>query len=127
MTTKPLWYLAHPVAPDEGHTLKQNIRDGQEWWAFLTRAGFMVTAPWIGLCLTLDDNDETDRKIGMEVDLAVLRRCDGLIHTGHTVSNGMRIEEATMHQLHRPVVTAVGYVRNLEAISLIQQAEERMK
>ena len=56
-----LWYLAHPVAPDAQHTYEENMADAMETWAKLLRAGFLVCAPWIGLCHALDDSKPEDR------------------------------------------------------------------
>ncbi len=91
-----LWYLAHPIAPDDDHTYEDNMADARFWWCFLMRNGVTVCAPWFGLCHALDDSIPEDRTLGMKIDQAVLARCDGIILTGHTLSSGMQREAAAM-------------------------------
>jgi len=102
-----LYYLAHPVGPDDVHTYEENIADGEDWWRALLRAGYNVDAPWLGLCHTLDDFDSADRKIGMEIDKKVLERLDGIILTGHTVSSGMKAELDLATEKDLPVFVLV--------------------
>lgn len=87
-----LYYLAHPVGPNDFDSLETNLDDGAKWWAFLARRGIFVDATWYGLCMVLDDYDPEDRKLGMEIDKIVLKKCDGLILTGKIVSEGMKEE-----------------------------------
>lgn len=116
-----LWYLAHPVGPDSDKTYEQNMEDGMAWWAFLIRAGLSVCAPWVGLCHALDDGDDNDRNLGMYIDIAVLRRCDGIIATGHKMSRGMRREWELMDVDHR--ANLIGLNRDDNAIKTIKSYE----
>lgn len=99
-----LWYLAHPVAPDERYSYEDNIADGRRWWARLLRANVSVCAPWFGLCHALDDSKPEDRALGMKIDQAVLARCDGIIATGHRVSSGMQKEIESVEARNGEVV-----------------------
>jgi len=105
---KPLYYLAHPIAPDDAHTYAENMGDAQEWWTWLLRKNVSVCAPWFGLCSVLDDSDPSDRELGMRVDQAVLERCDGLIFTGHTMSNGMRKEFKLGAAAGKEIINLIG-------------------
>lgn len=105
-----LWYLAHPVAPDKEHTYEENMTDARRWWVFLLRNNVKICAPWFGLCHALDDSKPEDRKLGMEIDQIVLRRCDGIIATGHSVSKGMQREiDAMLQRIDDSVVDLTGH------------------
>ncbi len=106
--TKPLYYLAHPVAPDNHHTYEENREDAKEWWTLLLRERVNVCAPWIGLCSVLNDSDPADRELGMAVDQSVLGRCDGLIFTGHTMSKGMRKEFQLGAEQGKRIINLIG-------------------
>ena len=112
-----LWYLAHPVGEDSEMTYAQNLVDGMAWWAFLIRAGLSVCAPWVGLCHALDDGNDNDRKLGMDIDIEVLKRCDGIIATGHKMSRGMEKEWNLMDVDAR--VNLIGLQRNGDAIKTV--------
>ena len=115
--TPMLWYLAHPVGEDSEMTYAQNMVDGMAWWSFLIRAGLFVCAPWVGLCHALDDGNDTDRKLGMTIDIEVLLRCDGIIATGHKMSRGMRRKWEMVDVDSR--VNLIGLQRDGDAIKTV--------
>ena len=94
-----LWYLAAPVSPAEGETLTWNLGAAADYLQHLVRAGLCVVAPWIEYCTALNEHDLSDRTRGMELDLQVLARCDGIITCGPRISDGMREELYLAHRL----------------------------
>jgi hypothetical protein len=118
-----LWYLAHPVGADSNRTYEQNMEDGMAWWSFLIRAGLSVCAPWVGLCHALDDGDDNDRRLGMAVDIEVLKRCDGIIATGHKMSRGMEREWDLMVERGGRRVNLVGWQRENRAIMEVRSED----
>lgn len=83
----PLIYVAHPFGGD-GLLLPC----AEAWVAYLCRNfPALFWAPWIPICRHWPDSGES-RKRGLELDLAAVRRSDGLILVGGEVSPGMRVE-----------------------------------
>lgn len=104
-----LWYLAHPIAPDAEHTYEENMADARLWWVRLLRRGINVCAPWYGLCHALDDTKQEDRRLGMNIDQLVLSRCNGIIATGHKISDGMQREiDAMLQRIDDSVIDLTG-------------------
>ena len=106
--TKKLYYMAHPVGPSGRFTLQDNLKNGAAWWTFLLRKGVNVCAPWLGLCHALDDANPIDRKLGMDVDLSVLTKCDGIIAVGHTFSSGIATEVKQVEEAEGEVYKLTG-------------------
>lgn len=94
MTTTPrtIWYLAHPVAPDDRFTYEQNLAHVVHLLRVCYEEGFRVYAPWHTICLGLPDSDPEFRRIGLEVDCELVRLTGHLILCGHRLSSGMQQE-----------------------------------
>lgn len=87
--SRPLIYVAHPFGGD-----RSNLDRAEAWIAFLCqRFDALFWAPWIPLCRHWPDSGDS-RKQGLELDLDAVRRSDGLVMVGGTVSPGMRLERA---------------------------------
>lgn len=86
----PLIYLAHPVGGDASG----NADKARTWLRVLIGLVPEVNwiCPWIPSVDVLDDTDEAHREWAMRVNLATVRRCDGIVLCGGRVSNGMRDE-----------------------------------
>ena len=87
-------YMAHPVGGD----VPGNIAKAKRWLTFLQRTypDRAFVAPWIDwieFAEGLDDADPKAREIGMQRDLAVVRRCDEIWLVGGYLSPGMKREE----------------------------------
>jgi hypothetical protein len=89
-----LWYLSHPVRPDERYTAEQNLDHTLVVLKILWDAGFNVIAPWHSLCLALknEPHDAAVIERALRLDCDVVKSCDGIILTGHRKSNGMERE-----------------------------------
>lgn len=91
----PVYYVAHPVAGD----VSGNIARALRWLRWLTARTPDVTfiAPWIPMLLSgEDDSDPVARARGLEHDVNVVKRCDGLVLVGGRVSSGMALERDAM-------------------------------
>lgn len=89
---EPVWYLAHPLAPDEHKTFQENMAHVVDMIRLCYDEGFRVIAPYHTICLALDDENSEHRRIGLEVDCLVARKLGRLILSGHKVSKGMLCE-----------------------------------
>lgn len=94
---QPVWYLAHPLAPDDKYTVAQNMAHIVHLTRFFFDQGIYVTTPYHTCMLALDDTNREHRRMGIEMDLSVLHRLGRIICVGHKLSKGM-IEELKMIQ-----------------------------
>lgn len=96
-----VYYLSHPVSPQQGETYSSNIELGKAWFSHLARLGVPVIAPHFTLLETLDDTNPSHRALGMSIVRRVVSRCTGIITVGVRYSVGMRseIEVAIAHRL----------------------------
>lgn len=86
-----VWYLAHPVAPDERFSLQENLDHTVEVLRILFETGVYAVAPWHTMLLGIPDSPE-NRELGLAIDVAVVRKLGRIILTGHKVSSGMKVE-----------------------------------
>ena len=97
--SQPVWYLAHPVAPDDRYTYEQNMAHTLKVIGILMDAGVRVVAPWHTLCLCLDESNPDNRRLGLEIDCYVASALKRIILTGHKVSHGMKQEVQAIAKL----------------------------
>lgn len=84
-------YMAHPV----GGLVPANLARSLRWLRYLASSDpdTAYIAPWIAAIMSgEDDNDPVARARGLAQDVAVVKRCDGLVLVGGRVSSGMAIE-----------------------------------
>lgn len=102
MKPSRLWYMAHCLTPIEGETLEGNLASAKNHLlSFLKHRKNRVIAPWIAHVETLlpffeimtPEERKAAEVFGMDVDLDVVRRCDGIILTGPRISYGMGLEK----------------------------------
>lgn len=106
--TPPLIYLAHPVGGD----IRGNCARARRWLRWLIDAVPEVhwVCPWLPYVDVLDDSVPAHREWAMQADLAVARRCDGIVLCGGRVSDGMRRElEAARLNLEATVIDLTPY------------------
>ena len=117
-----LWYVAHPVHPTDADVaalreaekraaswfprkteralkeivIRDNIENAKRWLAWLIRRYPPITfvAPWIA---SLDgggddDLDPAQRARGLRDCRRTIERCDGMVHVGGRISDGMTQE-----------------------------------
>lgn len=91
-----VWYLGHQFAADTRRGELRNLESTEAWLAALSCAepSTAIIAPWVtGLRAQIeDDRDPAARARAMERNLAVVRRCDGIVLCGPRLSRGMRDE-----------------------------------
>lgn len=96
---EPVWFLSHPLAPDDKFTFQQNMDHVLELMNMFYSVGLRVICPWHTMCLCLDDNDPEMRRIGLEVDCFVANAIGRIVLTGHKLSSGMECELASVMKL----------------------------
>lgn len=89
---QPVWYLSHPLAPDEHMTFQQNMDDVIRIMRICFEEGVRVIAPYHTICLALDDDNSEWRRIGLETDCYVAQKLGRIILSGHKLSTGMQNE-----------------------------------
>lgn len=94
---QPVWYLAHPLAPDEFFTVEDNMAHVVHLTRLFFDQGVYVTTPYHTCMLALDDTNTEHRRMGIEMDLTVLRALTRIICVGHKCSKGM-VEELNLIQ-----------------------------
>ena len=94
-----VWYMAHPIAPDERYTFQQNMDHVLEMLHFFLVNGVYVIAPYHTMCLVLPDDNPEYRKLGLAVDVEVVQSIGSVVMVGHKVSSGMKQEEEACNEL----------------------------
>lgn len=91
------WFKVNKVSDQEARKLiaNGNLAQAKICLDRLRRMFPTITfiAPWItAVEAGADDSDPAQREAGLRDDCRVVRRCDGVVHTGNRVSDGMRRE-----------------------------------
>lgn len=108
MSLENLWYLAHPVAPTERWTLRQNLAHAEKVGRIAWDAGFRVVMPWYSHLHFLDEANEEHRAEGLKCDLHLVRLIRKVIYTGDRFSAGMQLEADTAIKVNAVELDAVG-------------------
>lgn len=107
---EPVYYMAHPVAPDDKFTYQQNMDHILEMMKFLyVECNIRCVAPYHTMCLVLPEHEPIYRKIGLEVDLVIVRQMRKLILVGHKISTGMRDELTAASESNSSILNFVGW------------------
>lgn len=80
-------YVAHPLGG--GPDREANRQRASRWVAWIARGRIAPVADWIILS---GQWDESHKPLGLEIDVALVVRCDEIWLVGGRVSNGMAIE-----------------------------------
>jgi len=94
---RSVWYLAHPLKPDEQYTVEQNMAHVVHMTRLFFEEGVYVCTPYHTCMLALDDTNLKHRAMGIEMDKAVLTKLNRIILVGHKVTVGMREELELIH------------------------------
>lgn len=130
-------YIAHPIASDDQFTTDENIADLLRIIRMinLQKNGFIATdyflqhgkpnggeitglesvvpmAPYIGDCLSMQDDNPLHRKRGIENDIAMIETgiFEELWLTGHKISLGMQEEVKLFVAQGKKVVNLIGKI-----------------
>lgn len=93
-----VWYLSHPLAPDDRYTFQQNLDHTLHMLRLVLYEGYHAIAPYHTHCLVLDDTNSQHRCLGLETDVGTARALGRIILTGHRISAGMQLELDTCHR-----------------------------
>lgn len=110
-------YICSPLRPVStdpilrANELIDNLKLAKDACAFAALRGCDPVAPHLFYPQFLDDNDPTERALGMELGLKALRACDELWIISPRISNGMsaEIKEAQKCGIRVLVFTAEGF------------------
>ena len=94
-----LIYVASPYSGD----VKDNIKFARDACRFVMENGHAFFAPHLIYPQILNDRIPEERRLGMDMGLAVLSKCDELWAFGVVVSKGMQREIDHAEQLGIPV------------------------
>ncbi len=102
---RKLVYIAHPLNAPTSEGIEQNRRNAAQWVAWAAEQGVAPVATWITLSGVWN---ESRRAEGLEVDFAVVRRCDEVWLVGPRISEGMALEANRAREHGIPVVDLTG-------------------
>jgi hypothetical protein len=91
-------YIAHPLSGDWAG----NTAAARTFCEAAARSGYAPVAPYLTLDGLLVEPD--DRDLGLEIDLAMIARCDEMWLCGPRESIGMAIERREAERLGLPVL-----------------------
>lgn len=100
MNAPEIWYFAFPIdAPGVAGVADSLARAGR-WLAWLRdlEPRRAITAPWLGALRAGIDGDTlpASRARGLRDNVAIARRCDGIVLCGGRISAGMQVELAAV-------------------------------
>ncbi|MGI5920773.1 MAG: hypothetical protein ACOX6I_03470 [Syntrophomonadaceae bacterium] len=101
---RPFAYICSPFKGDEAH----NTEKAREYCRKAYEVGFTPICPHLLFPQFLDESIPEERKAGMEMASALLRRCHVLLVCGNTVSEGMMCEILYAHRLNITATTLDG-------------------
>lgn len=98
--TDPDWvYIASPYRGD----IKRNMENAKNYAAFAVRRGKMPMCPHIYFTQFLNDAVESEREIGLNLALQMLKRCKEIWVFGEYISCGMNHEIRMAQKWNIPV------------------------
>ncbi len=100
---KKVVYIAAPLNAPTREGIEENRRTAARWVAWAARQGVAPSATWITLSGEWEETAE-NRALGLEIDKALVERCDEVWLVGGRVSAGMAIEAAHARALGIQVI-----------------------
>jgi hypothetical protein len=104
---RPAIYIAHPLGA--GPDRERNRENAARWVAWFART-FLIApvATWVTLAGEWDESAE-NRKLGLEIDLALIAACEEVWLVGGRISPGMAIEAEEARRLGKRVIDLTGF------------------
>lgn len=96
-------FICSRYRADEKHTVEENVQRALFACTHAVLKGYAPIAPHLYLTRCLDDNDPTERELGMIAGRAFLAACDEVWQWGATISKGMSVELAYAKELGIPI------------------------
>jgi hypothetical protein len=114
-----IYYMAHPVSPWEGETVRSNLESAKCYLRWFLSQGVPIAAPWMPYVEIFDSKGEEaehrDQCLGYSCAMA--KQFAGIICVGKRVSSGM-LKEIRAHvdgAQHSRVFDVTGYLSVSEA------------
>lgn len=117
-----LWYLAHPVAGDEHRTLEENLEHVLLVQKILWYEGIKAINPWYTYVRNFGQLSPQAVGPFLEMDIEVVKRCDGLVLAGHKLSRGMQFE----YNAHEGLVIDLIAVPDDKLVEVIKAQHEEL-
>ena len=95
----PWVYIASPLRGD----VERNIQRAKEYCRFVIKQNKLPFCPHIYFTQFLNDNIESERRIGMLYGIHMLNRCKELWVFGDRISEGMKNEIETAKDRNMPI------------------------
>jgi hypothetical protein len=114
----PVVYFAHRVGAADRAGVADNLAAARRWFALLLELwpDVALVASWLPYLDALDDCNPSHRERGTRDQRAIVRRCDGIVLCGPTVSRGM-VEELEI------VLAARGFAVSLAGVEIEERGE----
>lgn len=98
-------YIASPLNAPTPEGIRENMLRAREYISTVEDSyeGVRAFAPHAWVPEMLDDLDATDRQLGLDFGIALLKTCDCIFVCGNKVSNGMRAEIKLAVMLNIPI------------------------
>jgi hypothetical protein len=98
-------YLAHPLGAPTPEGVEANKARARRWirWIYDHFKNVAVVADWLITCDVLDDFKPEHRAHGMNMNRAIIPRCDEFWMVGGRVSTGMANEEGVAMEHSRKI------------------------
>jgi len=85
---RPLVFICSPFAGD----VEQNLENARRYSKYAAEQGAIPFAPHLIFPQFMDDNDKSQRDLGIFFGLVLLGKCDAMWVFGGTLSRGMKLE-----------------------------------
>lgn len=96
---RPIVYICSPYAGD----VEANVKAAQKYSRFAVDSGCIPIAPHLLFPQFMDDNNVSDRKLGLFFGTVLMSKCAELWVFGDTVSRGMAAEIERAKKKHYPI------------------------
>lgn len=114
--------VASPIS--EGKR-KENIKYAKDACRFVTESGHAFFASHLLYPQIMSDKQQEERKLGMDMGLAMLSKCDELWAFGVVITDGMKKEIAEAERLGIPVRHFVEFRETRRGTRLVQPSWRR--
>ena len=100
MLTKELIYVCSPL---RGSDMELNLKQAARYSRFVAMCNAIPITPHLYFSHFLEERIRAERKLGIELGLAILPRCSQLWVFGFRISVGMRLEINLARELRIPI------------------------
>lgn len=83
--------------------VKNNVKKAIDYCKYVVKQGYLPIAPHLYFPRFLNDNNETERKLGIAMGCELMQDCDEVWVFGDTITEGMYCEIMNAKQLKKPI------------------------